>query len=56
MWRTIWCVADEATPSRGCGFDELELDLDFADGERALVGVDLALQRSKVELFLPVRV
>ena len=56
MWRTIWCVADEATPPCGCGFDELELDLDFADRKRALVGVDLALQRSEVKLLLPVRV
>lgn len=56
MWRTIWRVADEATPARGRGFGELDLDLDFSDREGGLVGFDLAFEWAEVEFLLAVRV
>jgi hypothetical protein len=50
--RTIRCIASQSRPATMGSLHQAHLDLDFANGEVALLGEDLAFQRLKDERFI----
>ena len=54
--RTVWSVPDKLAPSTRSSLGEAYFNLDFTDGEGAVVRIDLSSQRRQGELLVAILV